>query len=104
MTDEKKDLAPAAEQHPTETGASVQFPEGVEPNINELFDRNPLDWNDADLEKVVLHMRESRRLFQKGQESAKAAGADKRKTSAAGRKALKKPTSALSLKDLGLDL
>ena len=89
-------------QHPAETGASIQFPEGVEPNINELFNRNPLEWSDDDLEQVVLHMRESRRLFKKGQDSAKASGSDKRKTSAAGRKALSKPASALSLKDLGL--
>lgn len=90
------------DQHPTETGATIQFPEGVEPNINELFNRNPLEWKDSDLDQVVAHMRESRRLFLKGQETAKREGADKRKTSSAGRKALKTPSSSLSLDDLGL--
>ena len=89
-------------EHPAETGATVQLPEGIEPTLDELFNRDPLQWGDADLEKVILHMRESRRLFQKAQTEAKKSGKSKAKTSAAARKALNKPTTALSLGDLGL--
>lgn len=111
MSTEKENLGEAQENpptvgeahHPAETGATLQFPEGVEPNINELFNRNPLDWSDDDLEQVVLHFQKSRELFLKGREAGeKGSGGNKRKASTAARQALKKPLTTLNLNDLGL--
>lgn len=83
---------------PSETGATIQLPAGVEPNLNELFDRNPLEWSDDDLNKVILHMRKAREIFHKEDTTAKAAG---RLTNA--KKALTTGgASSLTLSDLGL--
>lgn len=105
MTDNKQIVAQkeVQDKDPSETGAVVQLPEGIEPSLDELFNRNPLEWNDADLDKVILHMRKSRHLFKKGLEEGKK-GKDPSKTraNAAARKALKKPLSTLNLDDLGL--
>lgn len=80
------------------TGASVQMPEGIEPNLNELFSRNPLEWSEDDLNKVLLHMRKAREIFHKEDTTAKAAG---RRPNA--KKALATGgASSLTLSDLGL--
>ena len=80
------------------TGAAVQMPEGLEPSLNELFDRNPLDWGEDDLNRVILHMRKAREIFHTEDTKAKSAG---RRTNA--KKALSSGGSSnLNLSDLGL--
>lgn len=78
------------------TGATVELPQGVDPSLNEMFERNPLDWNDSQLNLVIQHMRETRKIFHAEDTAAKKSG--RRVNAAAALGGVKK----LSLTDLGL--
>lgn len=62
-------IAPAT----STTGVAIELPD-IEPTLDELFNRNPLGWSDADLHQVVLHMRRGREIFNKEDTAAKTAG------------------------------
>lgn len=79
------------------TGVAVQMPEGIQPNLNELFSRNPLSWTEEDLTTVVAHMRQARAIFAKEDKKAKTEG---RRVNA--KKVLSTPSASLNLEDLGL--
>lgn len=80
----------------SETGATVELPQGVEPSLNELFERNPLEWDDSQYNLVIQHMREARKIFHAEDTAAKKSG--RRVNAAAALGGVKK----LSLADLGL--
>ena len=59
----------------SETGVTVDLPDGIEPSLNELFERDPLtSWSAADRIKVIQHLRETRKIFAKEEAQAKAKG------------------------------
>lgn len=84
----------------SETGVTVDLPEGIEPSLNELFNRDPLrSWRKEDRVKVIQHLRKTREIFAKEDKQAKAAGKkpQAKKAIASG------GTKNLTLSDLGLD-
>jgi len=89
---------PAPQTNPNSTGVSIELPQGVEPSLNELFERNPLDWSDSDLSLVIQHMRKAREIFHKEDTAAKSAG---RRVNAKGALAKGSPAQ-LDLSSLGL--
>lgn len=86
------------DQNPSATGASIDLPQ-IEPTLDELFNRNPLEWDDSDLHQVILHMRRGREIFHKEDTAAKKTGrrVNVKKANKDASEALK-----LTLDDLGL--
>lgn len=85
----------------SETGVKIDLPEGLEPSLDELFNRDPLkSWSKEDRIKVIQHLRETRKIFMKEETQArsKSKRVDAKKAIATG------GAKNLTLKDLGLDL
>jgi len=98
MTDLEK--TPDLEQT-SQTGVSVDLPPGIDPSLNELFNRDPLNsWSKADRILVIQHLRETRKIFAREDQVAKSSG----KRANAKKAIATKGTKNLSLTDLGLDL
>jgi hypothetical protein len=95
------DKQEVAQQPPeSETGVQVDLPDGIDPSLNELFDRDPLhSWSPADRIRVIQHLRETRKIFAKEDSQAKAKGkrANAKAAIASG------GNKNLTLSDLGLD-
>lgn len=82
------------------TGVEVDLPEGTDPTLNELFNRDPLAWTDADRDLAIKHLRQTREIFAKEDSQARSKG-----TRANAKKAIaSKGTKNLTLGDLGLDI
>jgi len=80
------------------TGVEVDLPEGLDPTLNELFNRDPLEWESKDRAVVIAHLRETREIFAKEDKQAKTKGKP-----ANAKAAIKSGgTKNLTLDDLGL--
>ncbi len=59
----------------SETGVTVDLPEGIDDSLNEIFSRDPLhSWSAEDRIRVIQHLRETRKIFAREDQVAKNKG------------------------------